>query len=68
MEGAIPRTEKVKRGAVAIKQKTPLFFELDKADVVIMNPPFTSCDNLPKDYKLELEKRFKNSTKNLNTV
>jgi type I restriction-modification system DNA methylase subunit len=31
---------------------------LEKVDVVIMNPPFTSCDNLPSDYKTELKSRF----------
>jgi len=33
--------------------------ELAKTEVVIMNPPFTSCDNLRSDYKELLRERFK---------
>ena len=32
--------------------------QLQSVDEVIMNPPFTSCDNLPSEYKDTLKERF----------
>lgn len=49
--------EKVKRGVISLANE-PKEITLKKVDVVIMNPPFTSCDNLPSDYKVELKSRF----------
>lgn len=55
-----PKKSKVQAGAVALDDKGAKPILLEKADVVIMNPPFTSCDNLPEEYKTELKKRFTN--------
>jgi type I restriction-modification system DNA methylase subunit len=55
-----PKKSKVQAGAVALDEKGAKPILLEKADVVIMNPPFTSCDNLPQEYKNELKKKFEN--------
>lgn len=55
-----PKKSKVQAGAVALDDKGAQAILLEKADVVIMNPPFTSCDNLPQEYKKELKRRFEN--------
>lgn len=61
------KNSKVHAGTVALHDKGAKPIVLEKADVVIMNPPFTSCDNLPAEYKIELKKRFTNPvlTKNV---
>jgi type I restriction-modification system DNA methylase subunit len=52
------RREKTNAGAVTISAKPAKPLRLEKVDVIIMNPPFTSCDNLPSDYKSRLRSRF----------
>ena len=52
------RKEKIKAGTVSLSEKPAKPIHLEKVDVVIMNPPFTSCDNLPADYKITLKERF----------
>jgi type I restriction-modification system DNA methylase subunit len=54
----IKKSERTDAGAVTISGKPAKPLRLEKVDVIIMNPPFTSCDNLPSDYKTELRKRF----------
>jgi type I restriction-modification system DNA methylase subunit len=54
----IEKRERADAGAVAISAKAAKPLRLEKVDVVLMNPPFTSCDNLPSDYKAELRSRF----------
>jgi hypothetical protein len=49
---------KIKMGAVTLHDKDAKPINLENVDLVIMNPPFTSCDNLPSDYKKNLQSRF----------
>jgi hypothetical protein len=49
---------KAHAGVVTIHEKEAKPITLEKVDVIIMNPPFTSSDRLPSDYKKELRKRF----------
>jgi hypothetical protein len=51
---------KTKAGAVTLHDKDAKPITLEEVNVVIMNPPFTSCDNLPADYKKILQGRFIN--------
>jgi tRNA1(Val) A37 N6-methylase TrmN6 len=63
-----PTRSKVQAGAVALDEKGAKPILLEKADVVIMNPPFTSCDNLPSEYKIELKNRFLNPSAYLKCI
>ncbi len=47
-----------KMGALALQDKEAKAILLENVDVVIMNPPFTSSDNLFGEYKNELRRRF----------
>jgi tRNA1(Val) A37 N6-methylase TrmN6 len=58
VDSRIQKRERTDAGALTVSAKPANPFALEKVDVVIMNPPFTSCDNLPSDYKIELRKRF----------
>ncbi len=58
LQDKTPKKPKTTRGVVNIKVDLKRQMKLDKVDVIIMNPPFTSCDNLPLEYKKELEQRF----------
>ncbi len=62
LPGMKHHSQKAKRGAVVLRDKRSRAFTLDSADVVIMNPPFTSCDNLPSEYKNNLKNIFHNPT------
>jgi tRNA1(Val) A37 N6-methylase TrmN6 len=53
--------ENVHRGSISLTEKNKEI-ELKKVDVIIMNPPFTSCDNLPQEYKEQLRSRFKTNS------
>ncbi len=60
MEGKPPLEEAyVEKGAVTLEGIGGEQIPLDKADVVIMNPPFTRQERLPKEYKNALTKRLK---------
>jgi len=61
MEGK-PLKEKayVEKGAITLEGIGGEQIPLEKADVVIMNPPFTRQQRIPKDYKKVLAKRFSN--------
>ena len=50
--------EKVKKGSLSIGSSRGTIIDLDPVDIVIMNPPFTSCANLPSEYKKSLLERF----------
>lgn len=50
--------KRTKPGAITLLEKEAKPITLEKSDLVIMNPPFTSCDNLPIDYKKHLQQRF----------
>jgi hypothetical protein len=50
--------ERSKAGVVSIGNKEQQTMRVEPVDLVIMNPPFTNCDNLPSSYKEELQKRF----------
>jgi type I restriction-modification system DNA methylase subunit len=47
-----------KMGALALQEKEANSILLESVDMVIMNPPFTSSDNLRGEYKDELKRRF----------
>jgi type I restriction-modification system DNA methylase subunit len=47
-----------KMGALALQEKEAEPIVLESVDVIIMNPPFTSSDNLRGEYKNELRRRF----------
>jgi type I restriction-modification system DNA methylase subunit len=49
----------VEKGAVTLEGIGGEQIPLEKADVVIMNPPFTRQERLPKEYKDALMKRLK---------
>lgn len=59
-EGAItPKEAYVKKGAITLEGVGGEEIALTKVDVVIMNPPFTRQERLPKDYKASLVKRLR---------
>jgi len=59
-EGKPPVEEAyVEKGAVTLEGIGGEQIPLEKADVVIMNPPFTRQERLPKEYKDALMKRLK---------
>jgi len=59
-EGAItPREAYVKKGAITLEGVGGEEIPLKKADLVIMNPPFTRQERLPKSYKKKLIERLK---------
>ncbi|MGQ9625263.1 MAG: HsdM family class I SAM-dependent methyltransferase, partial [Candidatus Bathycorpusculaceae bacterium] len=61
MEGKPPKEEAyVEKGAVTLEGIGGEQIPLEKADVVIMNPPFTRQERLPKEYKKALMKRLEN--------
>lgn len=58
-EGAItPKEAHVKKGAITLEGVGGEEIPLEKADLVIMNPPFTRQERLPKEYKSALARRF----------
>jgi len=58
-EAITPREAYVKKGAITLEGVGGEEIPLEKADLVIMNPPFTRQERLPKEYKSALAKRFK---------
>jgi len=52
------REGKEVKGVVRLGEEEPGEIELEKCDVVIMNPPFTRHERIPEDYKTVLFKRF----------
>ena len=46
------------KGVVSLTGKIPEEIELEKHDVVIMNPPFTRQERIPDEYKVALNDRF----------
>jgi len=49
----------IKKGAITLDGVGGEEIPLEKADLVIMNPPFTRQERLPKQYKISLSKRLK---------
>jgi len=65
-EGKPPTEEAyVEKGAVTLEGIGGEQIPLEKADIVIMNPPFTRQERLPKEYKNALAKRLKGYEKYL---
>ena len=59
-EGKPPMEEAyVEKGAVTLEGIGGEQIPLEKADVVIMNPPFTRAERLPEEYKKQLKNRLK---------
>jgi hypothetical protein len=60
MEGKLLKEEAyVEKGAVTLEGIGGEQIPLEQADLVIMNPPFTRQERLPKEYKSALMKRLK---------
>jgi len=55
----------VEKGAVTLQGIGGEQIPLEKTDLVIMNPPFTRQERLPKDFKVALMKRLQNYKDNL---
>jgi methylase of polypeptide subunit release factors len=56
----IDETKYVKKGVVAAGKMRGEEVQLEPVDVVIMNPPFTRQERLPKEYKERLENSLSN--------
>lgn len=54
----IPKDAHIKKGAVTLEGVGGQEIPLEKVDLVIMNPPFTRQERLPKEYKNALSKRL----------
>jgi len=57
LESFLKPEERVK-GVVSLRGEVPKEIKLEKYDVVIMNPPFTRQERIPKEYKKLLNERF----------
>jgi hypothetical protein len=55
----IPKDAHIKKGAVTLEGVGGQEIPLEKVDLVIMNPPFTRQERLPKEYKDSLTKRLR---------
>lgn len=56
---AFIKSGKKKKGVVSLTGKLPEEITLDTYDTIIMNPPFTRQERIPKEYKNTLIERFK---------
>ncbi|RLE85198.1 MAG: hypothetical protein DRJ41_01675 [Thermoprotei archaeon] len=50
--------EPEERGVVRLAESVPEEVNLERYDVVIMNPPFTRQERIPEEYKRKLQERF----------
>jgi len=57
-KGRLPEEAYVTKGTVTLEGVGGERIPLEQADLVIMNPPFTRQERLPKDYKTALTKRL----------
>ena len=55
--GNVPGKPKIKKGAIDLRNKEKSI-TLPKFDAVIMNPPFTRFQRIPKQFKEKLQSRF----------
>jgi tRNA1(Val) A37 N6-methylase TrmN6 len=62
----IPQDAYMKKGAVTLEGVGGEEIALEKVDLVIMNPPFTRQERLPKDYKIALQNRLREYKDKLN--
>lgn len=46
------------KGPVKLGRKEPQSFEMEQVDLLVMNPPFTSWENMTPDYRNDLRKRY----------
>jgi len=60
-----PQEGQGKKGVVTLGTEAPEEIELEHYDVVIMNPPFTRQERMPKEYKGILFERFKEYSEHL---
>jgi len=58
-EFVIPKDAHIKKGAITLQGIGGEEIPLEKVDLVIMNPPFTRQERLPKEYKDALSKRLR---------
>jgi methylase of polypeptide subunit release factors len=59
----IPEDAHIKKGALTLEGSGREDIPLEKVDLVIMNPPFTRQERLPKEYKESLGRRFSDYSK-----
>lgn len=59
------KPEEMKKGVVSLTGKIPEEIKLETYDAVIMNPPFTRHERIPKEYKEMLVERFKDYSEHL---
>ncbi|MFQ6086460.1 MAG: class I SAM-dependent DNA methyltransferase [Candidatus Bathyarchaeia archaeon] len=64
-KGDLPEEAYVAKGTVTLEEVSGEKIPLEQADLVIMNPPFTRQERLPKDYKIALNKRLQRYEKYL---
>jgi hypothetical protein len=57
----IPEDAHIKKGAVTLEGVGGEEIPLEKVDLVMMNPPFTRQQRIPKEYKAILARRFKDN-------
>src|SRR3972149_1051200 len=57
-KGGFTEEAYVTKGAVTLEGVGGEKIPLEQADLIIMNPPFTRQERLPRDYKIALEKRL----------
>jgi type I restriction-modification system DNA methylase subunit len=62
-EHLVRGVELTEAGAVRLKGQVNAGFILDKVDLVIMNPPFTSSRRLSADYKDDLKEWFRSNSR-----
>jgi type I restriction-modification system DNA methylase subunit len=55
----IPKEAYIKKGAITLEGVGGEKIPLEKADLVIMNPPFTRTERLPESYRKKLRKHFR---------
>jgi len=58
-DGKKMKKEYITKGGIALNKQGTSQIPLTKADVIIMNPPFTRQERFPEEYKIKLTKRFK---------
>jgi len=65
LDSFLPLPEREVKGAVQVGEGSVSSIQLNLCDVVIMNPPFTRQERIPKKYKMVLADRFKDYKKYL---
>ena len=59
------RSKETMKGPVRLGRKEPKGFEMQQVDLLIMNPPFTSWENMASEYRDDLRRRYAKDFANL---